>query len=159
MNDSYNFQRTCEYSEKYFESLEKGIELEIVETIVDTAKKPKIDHEQLEVFEDEIEYNEEESFNEIMFEEVIPQEEDDPNEEEEESSLKLEQQMVEAVKPSAVNDIKSYSAESKVIRNIPPASHMEEMFICDICGNTYDKKSKLSSHLKNHSDFKPHQCE
>ncbi|KAL5273473.1 hypothetical protein ACFFRR_000297 [Megaselia abdita] len=164
LNDSYNFQRTCEYSEKYFDNLEKGIEMDRSMFVMDSSldspfdKKIKIDHDQNleETFESEIEYNEEESFNEIIFEEVIPQQDDDNQIE---GSIKVEQQVMEVVKSSQPNDIKSYSDESKVIRNIPPATHIEEMFICDICGNTYDKKSKLSSHLKNHSDFKPHQCE
>lgn len=136
--------------------MEKGIEID--HSLIDqsigspAAKKAKLDD--LDVFESEIEYNEEETFNEIIFEEVIPQQ-DDENQIES-SPMKIEAQIMES---SPINDIKSYSDESKVMRNIPPASYMEEMFICDICGNTYDKKSKLSSHLKNHSDFKPHQCE
>lgn len=131
----------------------------LVETSLSSplVKKMKLNSDQhLEVFESEIEYNEEDAFNEIIFEEVIPQEDD--QDQMEDSPLKLEQ-MVDGAKSSSSIDLKSYSDESKVIRNIPPASHLEEMFICDICGNTYDKKSKLSSHLKNHSDFKPHQCE
>lgn len=121
------------------------------------VKRFKLSDDQVEVCSD-IEYNEEDGVGEIIFEEVISQEED--GQQTTEINIKLEPHTVE-INPPLIEkaDIKGYLEESKVIRNIPPASHMEEMFICDICGNTYDKKSKLSSHLKNHSDFKPHQCE
>lgn len=131
----------------------------LVETTFETSlpKRSKVDTEQtLDVFENDIEYNDEETFNEIIFEEVISQEGDENRMDE---STSLDQEIIETIQVSAIDDIKSYSDASKVIRNIPPSAHVEDVFICDICGNTYDKRSKLSSHLKNHSDLKPHQCE
>ncbi|XP_036674333.3 zinc finger protein 2 [Drosophila suzukii] len=38
-------------------------------------------------------------------------------------------------------------------------SASEDQFMCNLCGNMYNKKSAFSAHMVTHSEYKPHQCE
>jgi len=35
----------------------------------------------------------------------------------------------------------------------------EDQFMCNLCGNMYNKKSAFTAHMVTHSEYKPHQCE
>lgn len=75
----------------------------------------------------------------------------------EDIKFEIKQPMLKRFKPhTSKTKVKSYAEEAKVVRNVAPET---QVFICDVCGNTYDKRSKLQTHIKNHSEEKPHECE
>ncbi|XP_030374748.1 zinc finger protein 135 [Scaptodrosophila lebanonensis] len=40
-----------------------------------------------------------------------------------------------------------------------PDEDLQTTFMCNLCGNIYQKKAAFRAHMTAHSDYKPHQCE
>ncbi|KAL5273472.1 hypothetical protein ACFFRR_000296 [Megaselia abdita] len=198
LNTSFNFLKTCEFSEKFFDSISRGVPVDM----------PKEDYHKMETgdgYSDEESYGEddyvddgsdptyshikkeknvilEESMQSVVYEETagIHMEEGTYEAEiitdglgdfkdaqniqilsseiiGEEMKFEIKEPLIKRFRPNDVKHrVKSYAEEAKVVRNVAPE---QQIYICDVCGNTYDKKSKLQTHIKNHSDEKPHECE
>lgn len=200
LNTSFNFLKTCEFSEKFFDSIAKGVPVEFpkedydkMDTVdaytdeesygedeyVDDGSDPTYTHIKKEknvildgamqgvVYEETagIHHMEEGAFEAEIITDGLGDFKDAQNIQilsseiiGEDLKFELKEPMMKRFRPNELlkHRVKSYAEEAKVVRNVAPE---QQIFICDVCGNTYDKKSKLQTHIKNHSDDKPHECE
>lgn len=202
LNISFNFLKTCEFSEKFFDSIAKGVPVEIPKE----EGFHKIDTVDAEAYTDEDSYGEDEYADDgsdpnyvhvkkeknqileaptmqgVIYDETagMHMEEgayeaeiitdglgdfkDDQNIQilsgeivGQNMKFEIKPPMAKRFRPMDLKHrVKSYAEEAKVVRNVAPE---QQIYICDVCGNTYDKKAKLQTHIKNHSDDKPHECE
>lgn len=207
LNTSFNFLKTCEFSEKFFDSIAKGVPVEIPkeefkldtnevysedesygeDEYIDDGSDPTYAHIKKEknvildeaiqavVYEETAGINMEEGAYEaeIITDGGLGDFKDDQNIQilsgdiiGDEMKFEIKEPQFKRFRPNETTTtrqlqhqqqrVKSYAEEAKVVRNVAPE---QQIYICDVCGNTYDKKSKLQTHIKNHSDEKPHECE
>lgn len=58
---------------------------------------------------------------------------------------------------AAVESTRLIVVPAKEIITAPPASN--KLHFCEICGNSYPRKSTLDTHMRRHNNERPYECE